>query len=81
MTPQCEPQGATAAGVDPESFPQAGVSVVFGASGGIGWALVENHPGPRVPSLRVRSFGITALLAHERLSKQFDDYQDQHRID
>ena len=41
MTGQFEPQGATAAKLDLESFPPAGVAVVFGASGGIGRALVE----------------------------------------
>jgi hypothetical protein len=38
---QFEPQGATADSVDLGSFPQARVAVVFGASGGIGGALVE----------------------------------------
>jgi len=41
VTGQFEPQGATAAKLDLESFPPAGVAVVFGASGGIGGALVE----------------------------------------
>ena len=41
MTGQLEPQGATTGRVDLGSFPQAGVAVVFGASGGIGGALVE----------------------------------------
>jgi hypothetical protein len=41
MTGQIEPQGAAAATVDLGSFPQAGVAVVFGASGVIGGALVE----------------------------------------
>ena len=41
MTGEFEPQGATAAKLDLESFPPAGVAVVFGASGGIGGALVE----------------------------------------
>jgi NAD(P)-dependent dehydrogenase (short-subunit alcohol dehydrogenase family) len=36
-----EPQGAKPAKADLESFPPAGVAVVFGASGGIGRALVE----------------------------------------
>jgi NAD(P)-dependent dehydrogenase (short-subunit alcohol dehydrogenase family) len=36
-----EPQGATPAKLDLGSFPPAGVAVVFGASGGIGGALVE----------------------------------------
>ena len=41
MTGQSEPEGAKAARVDLGSFPQAGVAVVFGASGGIGKASVE----------------------------------------
>ena len=41
MTGPLEPQGATGAKLDLESFPPAGVAVVFGASGGIGGALVE----------------------------------------
>lgn len=41
MTGQFEPQGAKAGRADLVSFPQAGVAVVFGASGGIGRALVE----------------------------------------
>jgi NAD(P)-dependent dehydrogenase (short-subunit alcohol dehydrogenase family) len=41
VTEQFEPQGATADSVGLGSFPQAGVAVVFGASGGIGGALVE----------------------------------------
>ena len=41
MTGQFESEGIPAAGVDLGSFPQAGVAVVFGASGGIGRALVE----------------------------------------
>jgi len=41
VTGQFESEGITAAGVDLGSFPQAGVAVVFGASGGIGRALVE----------------------------------------
>jgi short-subunit dehydrogenase len=41
VTGQFEPQEATAAKLDLESFPPAGVAVVFGASGGIGGALVE----------------------------------------
>ena len=41
MTGEFEPQGATVAKLDFESFPPAGVAVVFGASGGIGGALVE----------------------------------------
>ena len=41
MTGQIAPQGAPAAKLDLESFPPAGVAVVFGASGGIGGALVE----------------------------------------
>jgi NAD(P)-dependent dehydrogenase (short-subunit alcohol dehydrogenase family) len=36
-----EPQGATVARIDLKSFPEAGVAVVFGASGGVGGALVE----------------------------------------
>jgi NAD(P)-dependent dehydrogenase (short-subunit alcohol dehydrogenase family) len=41
VTGQFESEGIPAAGVDLGSFPQAGVAVVFGASGGIGRALVE----------------------------------------
>ncbi len=41
MTGQGEPDGATSPGVDLGSFPPAGVAIVFGASGGIGRALVE----------------------------------------
>ena len=41
MTGQLDPEGATAARIELGSFPQAGVAVVFGASGGIGGALVE----------------------------------------
>ena len=41
MTGLLESEGIPAAGVDLGSFPQAGVAVVFGASGGIGRALVE----------------------------------------
>jgi len=36
-----EPEGTEAASVGLGSFPQAGIAVVFGASGGIGGALVE----------------------------------------
>ena len=42
MIGQSESQGAIAARVDLGSFPQPGVAVVFGASGGIGGALVES---------------------------------------
>ena len=41
MTGQFEPPGATDAKLDLVSFPRAGVAVVFGASGGIGGALIE----------------------------------------
>ena len=41
MTGLFDPKGATAARIDLGSFSQAGVAVVFGASGGIGRALVE----------------------------------------
>lgn len=41
MTEQCQPQAATVAKFDLGSFPQAGMAVIFGASGGIGGALVE----------------------------------------
>lgn len=41
MTRQIESEDETADRVDLRSFPQAGVAVVFGASGGIGGALVE----------------------------------------
>lgn len=41
MIGQFEPQGARAGWIDLASFPQGGVAVVFGASGGIGGALVE----------------------------------------
>jgi NAD(P)-dependent dehydrogenase (short-subunit alcohol dehydrogenase family) len=41
VTGQIEPEGVTAARVDLGSFPQPGVAVVFGASGGIGGALVD----------------------------------------
>ncbi len=41
MTGQFEPDGAPAARVELGRFPQAGVAVIFGASGGIGGALVE----------------------------------------
>lgn len=42
MTEQFQPQAATVARSDLESFPKAGVAVVFGAGGGIGGALVES---------------------------------------
>ena len=42
MIERFKPLAATAARVDFESVPKAGVSVVFGAGGGIGEALVEN---------------------------------------
>ncbi len=41
MTEQCQPHVATVAKSDLASFPQAGVAVIFDASGGIGRALVE----------------------------------------
>jgi len=41
VTGQVEPEGAAAGGIELASFPRAGVAVVFGASGGIGAALVE----------------------------------------
>jgi NAD(P)-dependent dehydrogenase (short-subunit alcohol dehydrogenase family) len=41
MTEAFERQDVTAVRVDLKSFPRAGVAVVFGASGGIGGALVE----------------------------------------
>ena len=41
MTGKLEPEGEPAAKVELGSFPQAGVAVVFGASGGIGGALVQ----------------------------------------
>lgn len=41
MTVEFEPPVAPAAKIDLESFSQAGVAIVFGASGGIGAALVE----------------------------------------
>ena len=41
MTEQSGPKGAMTAGVDLGSFPQPSVAVVFGASGGIGAALVK----------------------------------------
>jgi len=41
VTGQFEPQVTAAATVDLDSFPRAGVAVVFGASGGIGGALFE----------------------------------------
>ena len=41
MTERCEPHAATVAKSDLLSFPQTGVAVIFGASGGIGGALVE----------------------------------------
>ena len=41
MTGQIEPEDETADRVELGSFPQAGVAVVFGASGGIGGALVD----------------------------------------
>ena len=41
MTERCQPHAATVAKSDLGSFPQPGVAVVFGASGGIGGALVE----------------------------------------
>ena len=49
MTGQFEPPGATDAKLDLVSFPRAGVAVVFGASGGIGGALIEaiRARGPR----------------------------------
>ena len=41
MTERCQPNAATVETSDLGSFPQAGVAVIFGASGGIGGALVE----------------------------------------
>ena len=41
MTDRCQQYGATVHKSDLGSFPQAGVAVIFGASGGIGGALVE----------------------------------------
>ncbi len=41
MNEKCQPNGANVASSDLRSFPQAGVAVIFGASGGIGGALVE----------------------------------------
>jgi NAD(P)-dependent dehydrogenase (short-subunit alcohol dehydrogenase family) len=41
VTGPFESEGAAAAKLELQSFPQAGVAVVFGASGGIGGALVE----------------------------------------
>lgn len=41
MTGPIEPYGAMAGRLDFASFPTAGVAVVFGASGGIGMALLE----------------------------------------
>jgi len=41
MAGQIEPEAGTTDRIDPGSFPQAGVAVVFGAGGGIGAALVE----------------------------------------
>ena len=41
MTERYQPQAATVAKSDLGSFPQAAVAVIFGASGGIGGALVE----------------------------------------
>ena len=41
MTERIEPKPQLSPGLTLESFPQAGVAVVFGASGGIGGALVE----------------------------------------
>jgi NAD(P)-dependent dehydrogenase (short-subunit alcohol dehydrogenase family) len=41
VTGQFDPQDATTVGVDLGSFPQPSVAAVFGASGGIGGALVE----------------------------------------
>ena len=41
MTGLLESEDTPAAGVDLGSFPEGGVAVVFGASGGIGRALVE----------------------------------------
>jgi NAD(P)-dependent dehydrogenase (short-subunit alcohol dehydrogenase family) len=41
VTERCQPHAATVAKSDLGSFSQAGVSVIFGASGGIGGALVE----------------------------------------
>lgn len=39
MTEQVDPSGSSVIALD--SFPQPGLAVVFGASGGIGGALVE----------------------------------------
>ena len=41
MTGHSEPSGPPVANVDLKSFPNAGIAVVFGASGGIGAALVD----------------------------------------
>jgi NAD(P)-dependent dehydrogenase (short-subunit alcohol dehydrogenase family) len=41
VTERCQPHAATVAKSDLGSFPQAGVAVIFSASGGIGGALVE----------------------------------------
>ena len=96
MTGQFEPEGATAARVDLGSFPQAGVAVVFGASGGIGRALVEaikaaeqfkhvvsfsRRTSPAIDLLDEGSLAYAAASAADRLQKQKNSTDRQTQRD
>lgn len=68
MTGHLEPDGATSPRVDPGSIPQAGVAIVFGASGGIGRALVEALQAAK---------GFTKIVAFSRSTSPAIDLLDE----